>query len=486
MWTRTKKTGFRIQDSGYTTPQSPLVKGGSKRGYRASCILYLAPFLLFTAVAFAEELKLQPLIDEALNNNQELIVSGLKVSTSKYKIPQVQSLPDPMFMLGYQNEGYDRYTYGEMQGAQWMFSASQMFPFPGKLSLKGEMALRDSESLKALYESAKLTTIARIKELYYELFLTYKNIDLIRDKTALFSRIEDAAIARYSSGMAPQQEVLMAQTEKYMLLEKEEMLKQKMQSIEAMLNTAVGRDVNSPLGIPVEPVHTSSIYNIAELIKISHSNSPLIKSREKMIAAAKAKVNMAEKEYYPDFTIAGSVFERRGEFKDMWSLTTTINIPIFYKTKQKMAVLEAESALSEAKHELEAVKLMLSSNIRENYSMIKAAEKLTELYRNGLIPKAYQDFELAISGYVTGKVEAITVITRLKSLIDYELLYWGQFIEREKAVARLEAITSVSNQKSVVKKENSENVIARSPESFWGDEAISKGKIATPSARNDK
>jgi len=445
-----------MQDAGYNPPQSPLIKGGSKGWYRVSCILYHASLLLFTVYcllsagkAFAEELKLQPLIDEALKNNHELIASGLKAATSKYKIPQVQSLPDPMFMFGYQNEGYDRYTYGEMQGAQWMFSASQMFPFPGKLPLKGEMALRDSESLKALYEYSKLTTIARIKELYYDLFLTHKNISLIHDKTALFSRIEDAAIARYSSGMAPQQEVLMAQTEKYMLLEKEEMLKQKLQSIEAMLNTDVGRDVNSPLGMPVEPARASYIYNIDGLIKMSQSNSPLIKSREKMIAAAKAKVNMAEKEYYPDFTIAGSVAERRGEFKDMWSLTTTINIPIFYKTKQKMAVLEAESALSEAKHELEAVKLMLSSNIRENYSMIKAAEKLTELYRNGLIPKAYQDFELAISGYVTGKVEAITVITRLKSLIDYELLYWGQFIEREKAVTRLEAITAVNSQQSV-------------------------------------
>jgi len=448
MWTRTKKTGFRIQDTGYNPPQSPRVKGGSKGGYRASCVLYLASLLLFTNAAFAEELKLQPLIDEALKNNHDLIASGLKVNTSKYKIPQAGSLPDPMFMFGYQNEGYDRVNYGKSPDAQWMYSASQTFLFPGKLSLKEEMATRDSESLKALYESAKLTTIARIKELYYDLFLTHKNIGLILDKAILFSRIEDAAIARYSSGMAPQQEVLMAQTEKYMLLEKEEMLKQKLQSIEAMLNTAVGRDVNSPLDSPVEPAHTSYIYNIAELIKISHSNSPLIKSREKMIAAAKAKVNMAEKEYYPDFTIAGSVFERRGEFKDMWSLTTTINIPIFYKTKQKMAVLEAESALSEAKHELEAVKLMLSSNIRENYSMIKAAEKLTELYRDGLIPKAYQDFELAISGYVTGKVEAITVITRLKSLIDYELLYWGQFIEREKAVARLEAITAVGNQHS--------------------------------------
>ena len=44
----------------------------------------------------------------------------------------------------------------------------------------------------------------------------------------------------------------MAQTEKYMLLEKEEMQKQKIQALQGMLNTTVGRDVNTPLGRPVE------------------------------------------------------------------------------------------------------------------------------------------------------------------------------------------------------------------------------------------
>ena len=99
---------------------------------------------LSASAAYAEDPKLQDLIDEALKNNHDLILSGLKVSTSKYKIPQVQS-SDPMFMFGYQNEGWNRYTYGDMQGAQWMFSASQMFPFPGKRSLKGEMASKDTE-----------------------------------------------------------------------------------------------------------------------------------------------------------------------------------------------------------------------------------------------------------------------------------------------------------------------------------------------------
>ncbi len=73
------------------------------------------------------------------------------------------------------------------------------------------------------------------------------------------------------------------------------------------------------------------------------------------------------------------------------------------------------------------------------------------LYKDGLIPKARQDFQAALSGYVVGKVEAITVITRLKSLIDYEFLYQAQFVQREKGIARLEAIVGITNQEAGAK-----------------------------------
>ena len=53
------------------------------------------------------------------------------------------------------------------------------------------------------------------------------------------------------------------------------------------------------------------------------------------------------------------------------------------------------------------------------------------------MPKANQDVQLALSGYITGKIEALTAITRIQNLLDYDLLYWNQFVEREKAIARL-------------------------------------------------
>jgi cobalt-zinc-cadmium efflux system outer membrane protein len=409
-------------------------------GQLTRAALFAVIFFLFLASAYAADLTLNELVGEALKNSPEILASQSRAAAWRYRIPQAKSLPDPMFMFGYQNEGFDRYSYGETLMSQWMFSASQMFPFPGKLPLKGEMASREAESQEKSYESVRLRTVSKVKELYYDLFLAYKDIDLIKDRTALFSRIEDAALARYSSGMGQQQEVLMAQTEKYMLLEKEEMLKQKIQSLEGMLNTTIGRVANSTLGRPAEPSSTAYVPSFEELLEMAGENSPEVKSKERMAAAAEVKVKMARKEYYPDFTIAAQYDKKGGPFLDMWALTTTINIPLYYKKKQRQAVYEAQASLSEAKNELAATKLMIASAIRDNYSMLRTSEKLMELYKNGLIPKTNQDFESALSGYVTGKIDAITVISRLKSLIDYETSYWGQFVEREKAVARLEAI----------------------------------------------
>jgi outer membrane protein TolC len=409
--------------------------------------------ILTAAQAFAAEetVKLPDLIREALKNNPEIHVAEARANGSTHKIPQATSLADPMVMIGYENEGtdsfytFDRETKGMPADSRWMFSLSQMFPYPGKLALKGEMAARDSESLKAMADATRLATEVRVKELYHDLFLAYTNIDLIADQAALFSRVEDAALARYAAGMAQQQEVWMAQTEKYMLLEREEMEKQKIQSLKAMLNAALGRDALSPLGRPEKPQNVIKPYRLDELIQLSHDRYPMIKSREKMVNAADAKVRMAKKEYYPDFTIGTSYFARSSQFPDMWNLTATMNVPIFYKTKQREGVLEAEAALLEAKRNVEATKLMASSALRDNHAMLKTAENLMALYRDGLIPKSHQGFELSLSGYVTGKIEAITVITMLKALIDYEFLYWRQFADREKAAARLDGLAAITD-----------------------------------------
>jgi outer membrane protein, heavy metal efflux system len=343
-------------------------------------------------------------------------------------------------MFGYQNEGFKKITLGEETGAMGMFTLSQMYPFPGKRGLKEKMALREAQSTAATAENTKLRVASRVIEAYYDLFLAYKTIDILHARTALFSQIEDAAAGRYASGMGPQQEVVMAQTEKYMLLEREEMQRQRLQALQGMLNATVGRDPYAPLDRPQERSISPFTVTFDEAVSVARSHSPELKAKEKMVQAAEARVEMAKKEYYPDVTLAGSYFPKTRGMLDMWNVTATVNLPIFYRTKQRQGVLEAEAALSEAKRDWKATDYMIASNVRENFSMVTAANRLMKLYIDALIPKTTQDAQLALTGYVTGKTEAITAITRLKGLLDVELLYWTQYTEREKAIGRLHAL----------------------------------------------
>jgi outer membrane protein TolC len=140
------------------------------------------------------------LIREALEKNPEILASQARLEGARQRVPQAESLPDPMLSAGYQNMGFERYSYGEYEFSQWMFEASQTFPFPGKRSLRAEASRKESESLGATHESVRLKIVLRVKELYYDLLLGYRNLDLIRERTALAVRIEEAALARYATG----------------------------------------------------------------------------------------------------------------------------------------------------------------------------------------------------------------------------------------------------------------------------------------------
>ncbi len=407
-------------------------------------IMMLFAFLIVFSQVLAGDINtvgLDDLVGEALNKSPELLVSETRVSASLYRVPQAQSLPDPMFMFGYQNEGFQRITIGEEPNSMGMFALSQMFPFWGKRDLKGQMAARDADNLRWTHRAAQLKVVATVRQLYYELFLAYKNIDVLKKLSDYFSMIEDAASARYASGTGSQQEIVMAQTEKYMLIEREEMQRQRIQAIQGMLNNTLGRDITTPLSRPAEFSSTPYELSLEESLEMAKKNSPEIHAKQAMADAAEAKVQMAKKEYYPDPTLGVSYFPKTKGMLDMWNVTVSVNIPLYSTTKQSQAVLEAEANRLGAKREIASLEYMLSSGIRDSFSMVKTSEKLMKLYKEGVIPKTYQDFQLALSGYTAGKIEAITAISRLKALLDTELLYWAQYVQREKAVALLDMVT---------------------------------------------
>ena len=204
--------------------------------------------LMYSGCAFGQDppVILGDLITKALQNSPEIKAAEAKAAAMAQKVPMEGSLMDPMLSVGYQNEGLKEYNYGESPDAQWMFSLAQTFPWPGKRTLQEEAATLDAEAEKASAEMVRREVILKVTQAYYDLVLITKELDLIRARRPLIEQMEDIALKRYAAGTLSQDEVLMAQAEKYMLVEAQEMAMSRKETAEAMIRQAIGSTDTAP------------------------------------------------------------------------------------------------------------------------------------------------------------------------------------------------------------------------------------------------
>ncbi len=391
--------------------------------------------------AAAQDLILKDLIGEALKKNPDIRVAEARAASAATRISQEASLADPMLSAGYQNEGFKKYTYGESQYSWWMFSLTQTFPFPGKRSLQREAAVYEAESQKAAAESVKREVIGRVSQAYYDLVLAVKELDIIEARKPLAVRLEDAALARYSTGTGSQEDVIMAQAEKYMLIENEAMAKGRRDSAEAMIKRETGDTSTNPLARPAIVPPSAFAYTLEGLVKRAETNAPELSERQQMVLAAEKRLVRAKKEAWPDITLMPQYFNLGNGMEDMWALTASIPLPIFHKQKQGAAIAESSWNLVSAKKELESSRFKVTSEIRDSLAMITSSERVMELYRNALIPKARQNVDAALALFASGRMNASEALATLKAPFDYELNSWQQQVQREKAIARIKVLT---------------------------------------------
>lgn len=454
----TMAQGVRTALGKTATAVRPARRGRSRAILLAAALVFLA--LPASALPAAPDPGLDAYVAEALAQNPDIQAAAAKLQSSRHRIPQAKSLPDPSVSVGYQNDGLESYTYGNSIFAVWTAGISQSIPYPGKLMAKGEIALKESENLDIQLQITRLKTAAKVKEAYYELFLAYKSLDILERKEGLLGKIEEAALARYGAGVGSTQDVFMAQSEKYALLEKKQTLKQKIVSLEAVLQELLGRRDAPSFPRPAEPSQAPYPTTLSDLLGQAAA-APETKSREKMVEAAQAKVKLAKREFVPDVTVnagygsngvkvmreqlspvpdGGTVKNLFQTWGNMWSVGISVTIPLYFWTKQMEGLKESRSDLSQAQHELEAARNGVASIIRDNYAQLRSAEKLMAIYKASLGPRSGQDFDLAMARYAAGGGDALTVLSRLKNLFDYEMEYWARVADKGKIVARIEAL----------------------------------------------
>jgi cobalt-zinc-cadmium efflux system outer membrane protein len=392
----------------------------------------------------AARLTLDGLLAEALGNNPEILAAQKRYEAARQRPSQASSLPDPMFSPGYTSNG------NPLPGAQLGvsptssigFMLSQEFPFPGKRKLRGDVALKEAEAEFQYYQGVQLKVLSQLKQAYFRLSYSYAARDVLERNRELLRKLLRITESRYSVGRAAQQDVFKTQTQLSILEIRLVDLQREHAAREAEINSLLNRAAGAPLGRPpdIQPQELGT--TVEELYASAGRNAPMLLRDQKMIQRAEIAMNMARKEYYPDYTVSFGYFNQ-GSMPAMYQARVDFNLPAWFWRKQRAGLTEQAQSLAGSRHTYEATNQSLHFRVKDDYLMATTSSQLMKLYGQTVVPQATLALESSLASYETGAVDFLSVLTNYIAVVEYEMNYYEEMQNFYLALSRLEEMTAM-------------------------------------------
>jgi cobalt-zinc-cadmium efflux system outer membrane protein len=338
---------------------------------------------------------------------------------------QAGALPDPMVDLAYHNESFDRFTQGSSEFAWIRIGASQEVPFPGKLGLKERIASREAEQTHQLSRRAELEVVGRVKMAYAEYAHLFALLELLQRNRELLQKFARTAEAKYGVGEGIQQDVLRAQVELSLLVDRETSLEQRRQSQTAELNALLNRPPSAPLGTPEHSEEKHLKRPVEELLVEALEHAPEVNAAKSAVSGGESMLALARREYFPDFVVRADYMNKASLLPE-WEVGVGIKVPLYFATKQRAGVDEATATLAEAHSEHQNAQVSVQARVRDLYARAQAAERLIALYHT--------------TAYSVNKVDFLTLLNSFTVTLEYEMRYHEELSNFQKAAAELEAV----------------------------------------------
>ena len=385
-------------------------------------------------------LRLDEVIRLAEERNPETAGAEHAVRALEHRIRPARTLPDPTASVGWAGKATPFATMSGDASSYRGFSISEQFPARGKLRLAGEMARRDVDAAKVDCEAARRRVVLAVRLAYAEYFYLGKAIESEQKSKDLLGKLAQIAETQYRVGKASQQDVLRAQVEISLLMEKLTMLDAQRAQAVADLNTAMQQNPETPLGVPEALQSRPLRYTLDELYALAEAHDTGLARGVATLERGKLAVSLAERQLRPDVNVS-YMFQQRTDQSAMNGATVSVSLPLFRNARQREGIAEAAESLASADRMQQNQRTLVRAEVRRNALAAESAERLMTLYSKAIVPQTALELESSMSSYQVGKADFNAVMMSFNAELEYETGYYRQLADREMALARLESLT---------------------------------------------
>lgn len=340
------------------------------------------------------------------------------------RVDQVTALPDPWVSL----QGYVQSIETRSGPIDGRIGFDQRFPWPGKLDAEGEVAAANAETARWRVEELRLEVRRDFLKSWVELAYLQEAQTITAAQVVLLEHVEEVSLRLYEASKATQAEVLRAQVERLQMQERGATLAQKAASrvprLEALLGAPSAEDALWA-GVPIPEV--PALANSSELKQRFATDAPALQRLDHAMRTAENRRKVAEFEDRPDLSLGAdwtwigqgsAIGPQVGE--DAFSVRFGFELPL---QASRVAAARREAMVRQKVVGLdrEATVWELQSRLDIALSDLTDAERRLVLYRDQLLLKGEQAYEVTLSSYQSGQADFQDMLEAAQVVLDFRL-----------------------------------------------------------------
>ena len=382
-------------------------------------------------------------LQKAWERNPEIQAAKWRWRAAMERVPQAESYPNPLFSFTY----YVREVETRVGPQRQAFSLSQKIPFPGKLSLKGEIERVKVQKAAIQFEQTVISVLSQVKEIYYELFFLEEARKLYQKQKLLLERYVAFAAGEFSKKVGRFFPLFKAQSFLAQIHYEELLLAEKQTAVLEELRALLDLPPEFPLKNLSPPPFIPLKAKLSTLQRLAERESELLRLAQKEVEKRVAEFRLARLSHLPDFVLSAKWIETGnavnpslpGSGKDPIMLTLGVSIPLWWG-RDEAKIREKRFAIWEGLAKRQSVWKQIRARVANLYFQWWNAERLRILYGEKLIPQAKKAMVTAEEEYRRGVMSYESLLETVSAWLNFQLAYYRALADCGKWRARLERV----------------------------------------------
>lgn len=410
----------------------------------------------FETDATAVEKELDGLIRRAIRSNPDFTAAREALVAAQHRVAPAGMPEDPW--LGYRMK--DLPTTFSMQhenATEKQAEVQQRYPFPGKLTLREEIAAKRADQSREQMNAALVQLVTQVRSAFADVFLVDKDIQVSLEHQRRLRDLVDIATSKYKVGPGLQQDVLNADVALARIDSALIELSRRRRSREIQLATLLNQDL-----VEIAPLGTLPAVGLRQppsvLEQMVLETNPDIRERERAVERDERAVRLARMAPLPDIyvnaaygsridpapvvkTSGGKTTITETDRPDLLTGQIMFDIPVFYPWKQSEELQAAEADLRRNRSRLEAARRKAIDSLHDLLARLAQHEQVAASFRDEVIPVARAAVSASVSAYQVNRVDFLTLLAAQDNLDTYQTEYWRNEAERFRDLAEIDRVT---------------------------------------------